>query len=173
MEEQVDGEGAEVEEGGQEAPVLRGYISKAGLHLGAAGEVVRTDLRLHKYGAVAVEELERSQDLALHQAAHQDCRRRPPSCADGHLPEPCLQRDEPVAAHYLVHGCGVGPARRNLLCRGVFGVRRLACGCEWNVFIGLQLRNPTRRRRSQTANRSYLWAFLEESMYSVYPKQFG
>lgn len=88
--------------------------------------MVKTHLRLFKHGAVAVEELVRGYQLGLDQAAGQDGRRCPPSCADGHLPKPRLERETPFAAHYLVHGCG-----EYVLCRGC----EIVGGC-WYPSLG-------------------------------------
>lgn len=49
-------------------------------------------LLLMEDGAEAVEQLERSEDLALHQNTGDDCRCGPPSRAHGHLEEPLLER---------------------------------------------------------------------------------
>jgi len=70
-----------------------------------------TNLCFMEDSAVAVEELEGSDKLALHQGTGQYCRRRPPSCANGHFPEPCLEREATAIAHHLIHdntdGCAV------------------------------------------------------------------
>jgi len=69
------------------------------------GRSAETHLRLLEYRAIAVEELKRSDELALHQTAGQNCRCCPPPRADGHLPEPCLKRERSLSAHYLIHFC--------------------------------------------------------------------
>jgi len=66
-----------------------------------------TYLGLVEDGAVAVEELEGSHELALHEAACEHRRRRPPPGTYGHLPEPRLEREATAVAHHLVHGCGL------------------------------------------------------------------
>lgn len=45
-----------------------------------------------KHCPEAVEQLERSEDLALHQDARDDCCGGPPSGAHGHLEEPLFER---------------------------------------------------------------------------------
>ena len=117
MEEEINREGAEVEEGGEQSPVLFKTVrmqeqTQAGL-LGIAYLSTVED------GAVAVEELEGIHQLALHQGAgeHRSC--RPPSCANGHLPEPLLERESAAFSHHLIHavqrlavggaGCGGVP----------------------------------------------------------------
>jgi len=85
MENEVDGERTEVEESCKKSPVLR----------------------FHKDGAEAIEELERSDDLALHQGAGQDGGRGPPASAEWHLEEPLFEGESSAqvigSAHHLVH----------------------------------------------------------------------
>jgi hypothetical protein len=71
-------------------------------------------LRLDKHSSETVEELERSNDLALYKSAGENRRRRPPSGAKWHLPEPGLEgkarlsTDSSVASsHHLIHICGI------------------------------------------------------------------
>lgn len=51
-----------------------------------------TNLRFVEDSPEAVEQLESRDDLALHQGTCEQSSRRPPPRADGHLPEPRLQR---------------------------------------------------------------------------------
>lgn len=64
--------------------------------------------------AVAVEELEWVDDVALDEDAHEDCCSGPEACADGHFPEPCFEGEAGLSAessipatHHLVHGRAV------------------------------------------------------------------
>lgn len=68
-------------------------------------------LVLEEDGAVAVEELEWVDDVALDEDAHEDCCGGPEACADGHFPEPCFEGEAGLSAessipatHHLVHG---------------------------------------------------------------------
>lgn len=76
MQQQVEGEGPEVEEGGEEAPVL----------------VLEED------GADGVEESERGHDVALDEDGDGDGAGGPDARADGHLVEPLLEREVVGAA---------------------------------------------------------------------------
>lgn len=62
-------------------------------------------LSIFKYRTVTVEELEGVDDLALHEGAGENCGGGPPSCADGHLPEPLLEREAAAFSHHSVHDC--------------------------------------------------------------------
>ena len=77
MVEQVETEGAKVEEGGDDAPVLA----------------------LEENCAHAVEELVRRDEFALNRDAGAQSSRHPPAGADGHLVEPLLEGE---AAHEAV-----------------------------------------------------------------------
>lgn len=67
-------------------------------------------LRLDSDSPEAVEELEWRHDLALHQRTRQYGSGGPPSRAEGHLPEPCLEGESALSSesaspisHHLVH----------------------------------------------------------------------
>lgn len=60
------------------------------------------DLILDKDSPEAVEQLERGDYLALHQGACENSCGSPPSCAEGHFPEPHLQRETSLAAHATI-----------------------------------------------------------------------
>jgi hypothetical protein len=68
-------------------------------------------------GPEAVEELERREDMALHQHARAQGRRHPPPRAHGHLKEPLLERESShhavTARKHVGHGgmLGVGAER--------------------------------------------------------------
>lgn len=88
MEQQVETQRAEVAEGREQAPVLPRWRQRC-----RRGYDRDTDLVLHEDGTQAVEELPWRDYVALHQHAGRDCRSRPYTSADGHLPEPLLERD--------------------------------------------------------------------------------
>lgn len=69
MKEEVEREGAKVDEGGEETPVLV----------------------LDKYGAEAVKELKGRDDMALYQQRRCDRRSGPPARAHGHFVKPLLE----------------------------------------------------------------------------------
>jgi hypothetical protein len=67
-------------------------------------------LVLDKHRPKAVEQLERRDNLTLHQCTGQDGGRRPPSRAEGHLPEPRLEGESSLSSettapisHHLLH----------------------------------------------------------------------
>jgi hypothetical protein len=69
-------------------------------------------LRLDKHGSETVKKLKWGDNLALHKSTGENRRRRPPSCAKWHLPEPSLKRkarlstDSSIASsHHLIHIC--------------------------------------------------------------------
>lgn len=71
-------------------------------------------LVLVKDRAVAVEELEWVDDVALDEDAHENCCGGPEACADRHFPEPGLEGEAGLSAessipatHHLVHGRAV------------------------------------------------------------------
>lgn len=127
VEDEVEGDGAEVEERGQEPPVLGGVSGGLQRREGGRRKKKRAHLAFNKHRAVAVKQLERCQDLALHERTDRKRRRRPPPCADGRLPEPLLERDEP-AVHHLVHhgerGRSLVSVRGRARCVVVLYVRR-------------------------------------------------
>lgn len=110
MEEEVEGEGAEVEECGNEAPVLCGEpsaVSPSAQNINGQGDSVY--LILDEHGSEAVEELERSDDVALDKKGNGDGSCRPPSGTDRHLVEPLLEWELPdcssagATAEHVVH----------------------------------------------------------------------
>lgn len=77
---------------------------------GVGGGRVGAYLVLIEDGAVAVEELEWVDDVALDEDAREDCRGGPEARADGHFPEPCFEGEPGLSAesaipatHHLVH----------------------------------------------------------------------
>lgn len=105
MEEEVERQRPKVEECCQEPPVLRfTMVSAAGLPDDAvAWPWWVSYLSVDEYRAVAVEELEGVDDLALHQCTGDDGCGGPPPGANGHLPEPLLQREAVAFSHHSVH----------------------------------------------------------------------
>ena len=65
-----------------------------------------------EYGAYTVEQLERRDDVALHQDRGAESCRHPPACTHGHLVEPLFERESThhatvPALQRLCHGCGI------------------------------------------------------------------
>ena len=72
-----------------------------------------TYLGFVEYRPEAVEQLEWCDDLALDQGAGEKRGGRPPPGADGHLPEPRLQRQPRPISHHWIHDCeGLRPPGR-------------------------------------------------------------
>ena len=106
--EEVEREGPEVEERRNETPILSPCQSGCAY----AQNMGDAYLASKEYGAYAVEQLERRDDVALHQHRGAESCRHPPACTHGHLVEPLLERESThhatvPALQRLCHGCGI------------------------------------------------------------------
>jgi len=88
MEHEIQRQRTKIEESGKEAP----------------------ELILVEDSTETVEELEGSDNLALHESAGEDCCCRPPAGAEGHFPEPGFEGEAGLSthsavscAHHLIH----------------------------------------------------------------------
>ncbi len=106
MEHEVKRERAEIEECGEETPILcwRSEVVELTTIVGL------TNLILVEHSAEAVEELEGRYDLALHERGGENGCCRPPAGAEGHFPEPGLEGEAGLpsnaatsCADHLVH----------------------------------------------------------------------
>ena len=96
MEEEIEGEGAEIDECGEEAPVLREFdgFNKMLYFFQKERErdQVGTYLVLDEHSTKTIEQLKRGDDMTLHQKRRGYGSDGPPARTNGHFIEPLFQR---------------------------------------------------------------------------------